>query len=391
MSTPKIIITQSALRSFAGSEIVTLELADHLQRNGMEVVVFTWYLADPIKKEFKKKQIKVTDNSNDPILANPDYVWVHHQVIPDCILDNLARQTKQPKFIFLHMSAHKEFPIEQNYIYDLERRLSSKSLFVAKETVDFAKANYLDFDKLKNIEVFPNPAPDEFLLPCQPKGKLQKMLIVSNHPAPEMEKACQILVDNGIKVELIGKDGVAKLVDRKTLEHQDLVVTIGKTVQYCLCMGLPVYVYDKFGGPGYLTETNLEQAAYANFSGRGFSKKSPQKIADEITRLYDDALAFQTEHREIFIERYSLKNNLDKILKDLPKVTIEPFSTQYLNYVHSIETIAWGKIANENALAITQKELIETKEKLAEQIERCQELENVRIIRLARKLRRKKS
>ena len=37
--------------------------------------------------------------------------------------------------------------------------------------------------------------------------------------------------------------------------------------------GVPVYVYDYLGGPGYLTEANFSLAERNNFSGRGFEKK----------------------------------------------------------------------------------------------------------------------
>lgn len=48
----------------------------------------------------------------------------------------------------------------------------------------------------------------------------------------------------------------------------DAVLTIGKTVQYSLSMGIPCYIYDHFGGEGWLTPETFDREAFYNFSGR---------------------------------------------------------------------------------------------------------------------------
>ncbi|MEW6856332.1 hypothetical protein ABG752_11000 [Streptococcus iniae] len=75
----------------------------------------------------------------------------------------------------------------------------------------------------------------------------------------------------------------------------DCVIGIGKNVQYCLAMGKPIYVYDHFKGPGYLTAENIEQAAFNNFSGRGFEKcrKTSQEIVSDLLAGYQSAQSFQ--------------------------------------------------------------------------------------------------
>ena len=35
-----------------------------------------------------------------------------------------------------------------------------------------------------------------------------------------------------------------------------------------MSMGLPLYCYDHFGGPGYININNIEHNTYFNFSGR---------------------------------------------------------------------------------------------------------------------------
>lgn len=54
-------------------------------------------------------------------------------------------------------------------------------------------------------------------------------------------------------------------------------------------MGVPVYVYDYLGGPGYLTEANFSLAERNNFSGRGFEKKTSDELLKEIKEGYGPA------------------------------------------------------------------------------------------------------
>jgi len=74
-------------------------------------------------------------------------------------------------------------------------------------------------------------------------------------------------------------------IEDKVLENYDLVITIGKTVNYCLALGVPVYCYDWFGGSGYLNPGNFAINKRHNFSGRdSFRKLSGEAIFREITQ-----------------------------------------------------------------------------------------------------------
>lgn len=362
----KIIITQNALCSLAGSEIVTLELAEYLQQIGMKVVVFTWFLGNPIKEEFEKRNITVTLDEYDPILEKADYVWVHHQVVPFLVLDSLQKKTKKPCFIFLHMSALKDIYLEQPYVYDLERRISSKSLFMAEEAKELAKKIYYGyFEKYDDLGVFPNPVPERYLDKCEHSGELKKILIISNHPTREVDDACKMLMQKGIVSELLGKDGISRLISKDILEQYDLVITVAKSVQYCLCTGTPVYIYDHFGGCGYLNSKNIKKAAHNNYSGRGFSKKSPEQIADEIFNGYNDAYKFQRENIKDFQENYSIANNVKLVFDGIKPVDIK-VDEKYISYVKSVEALVKDAVASAHTLLMKKKELESTSRELVE-------------------------
>jgi hypothetical protein len=92
------------------------------------------------------------------------------------------------------------------------------------------------------------------------------------------------------------------------------VVTIGKTVPYCLALKIPVYCYDHFGGPGWLHEENLDLASQNNFSGRGFSGKTPQAIALEIAEGYRESLGRLDRHTNLATDTLDLRKNLERLL-----------------------------------------------------------------------------
>ena len=58
-------------------------------------------------------------------------------------------------------------------------------------------------------------------------------------------------------IDAIGSEKPA-ITSAELLDHYDCVISIGKTVQYCLVQGIPVFLYDRFGGPGYLNESNYD-------------------------------------------------------------------------------------------------------------------------------------
>ena len=392
----KILITQNSLKFFAGSEIVTLELATFFKQNNFDVTVFTWYYQDPIKTEFEKRKINVITNENDPKLKEAfDLIWVNHQVLPLEIIRNINEN--KSAFVFYHMSYMNELYIEQPYIHELEKTLSSSSLFVSDEALELNLTKYGQI--FKNPTVFPNWSPNEFLDSITAPPKLNKILIVSNHPPKELEQAAQILEKSGITVEYIGhtrqKYG---LVTPELLKQYSCVISIGKTVQYCLTLNIPVYVYDHFGGCGFLNAKNYKTAKSHNFSGRGFNKKSPEIIAKEITEKIEEASIFQIDNLEKFKTEFSLTRNIQNLLSSLPK---EPKNIKldktYLNYVVAAESITKQMIATENEYRTLLKKLVSI-ESLNDTINSLkqenqdlknimQSMENSRIIKLDKKIR----
>lgn len=341
-----ILITQSTFCKIAGSEMVTLELAQYLKAAGADVRIFTWFCDDPMAKIARKKGIYVTSDENDPKFKSCDYVWVHHQVLPELLLEEMHNNKQyRPKIIFFHMTGLQANIMEHPYIYDLEERVASLRLYVSEESRKMIRKLYFKKGTRVKEDIFPNPYLPQYEK-WRSRKKIKKVLIVSNHP-PEEVVGLKKCIGNNIEVDLIGEKAKRSvLLAPKILEQYDVVVTIGKTVQCCLAMGIPVYVYDVFGGCGYLDEINYEAAKEKNFSGRGFGKKSKEQIAKEIVDGFEANKDFSKLHKDEIKKTFSLEENVAKVFGEAKKRRVKLDDDYYYSLKAMLVMAKWNFVNN---------------------------------------------
>ena len=328
----KFLITQPMIRSFCGSTMVTLELAEYLASVGAKVMVYTNVALPPALSYFETARIKVISSRDKHKLSlkDFDYVWVHSLTFPQEMLEELKHPPKKvPAFVFLHMSPLEYIPDEHPWIYNLENSLSSLSLYISEKTLESNEKYGLP----SRTGLFRNPAPLSFKKLAERKVSqtLRKVLIVSNHPPAEVMEARNRLVEKGVRVDIYG-EGQDKYapISPEIMKKYDAIITIGKTVQYCIVGLLPVYIYDWFGGPGWLTKTNYEKTKMNNFSGRPFSKKNGKEIVEEIIDGYTGALEFFLGYLAEYKDEFIIDNALGVALRDLKPRRLEPLDSEYI-------------------------------------------------------------
>ena len=328
----RFLITQTAFWSLRGSEMVAFELAEYLQSRGACVQIYTRHHAGAIAVETRRAGLTVITSKKHAFrLEDYDYIWVHHQLLPPALLEQLADPpAEMPVFIFHHMSSLDSNRLEQPYIDGFEARLAGLSLFIS----DVVREKWLPkLGEEHPAALFPNPAPEAFSQyehPAFPETP-RSVLVISNSRNPAMP-AFEAL---GMRVHTRGVSGdTYRRISPEDFDAHDAVFTAGKTVPYCLCAGVPVYVRGYYGIPGYLTGESLGQAAGQHFCGRGsVARKSAEDIAREIIDNYAQAVAFQTAMRQELIGRFSIDKVLPPLLEAIAPKTIEPFSREYLAYV----------------------------------------------------------
>lgn len=283
----EVLLATNHLASFAGSEIIVLEVAEFLDRRGCNVTLFTNYLSEQLAREPILQRIRVADSPPD--ILDFEFAWIQHQLFPLLNGAGPAAFDKLPPIAFAHLSPFE--PMETPFV-ELENATAAAVLANSGETTAALRDLGITPELIK---LFPNPAPLKFRRQPQRSGSsLSRILIVTNHPVPEVLEAAEMLsVELGAEYQLVGVGGSAVRITPELLLESDCVITIGKTVQYCLQAGVPVFCYDHFGGPGWLTESSFDLAAYHNFSGRCTgNRRSAAVLFRELVEGY--AVAQQT-------------------------------------------------------------------------------------------------
>lgn len=309
------MITQRTLQRWAGSEVVTVEVAEALQNMDLEVCVYSFAISDELREYLEKQNIRAVTNPNDSFFDTmPDLIWCHHQVLPEK-LANTDLNTSKSKFIFNHMSPYE--PLEQPFLFEFENEMADCIIYNSDETLGaITESFFAPHDK--RLRIFQNPAPQKFhsRINIKKSTNLKKVLRVSNHACPELDEALNYLSANsGIEIRQIGNIKSQKKIEPEDIDWADTVITIGKTVQYAICRHRPVYVYDIWGGPGYLRYDNFVAAEKLNFSGRcTLTKKTARQIREELISGFERAVLDSKSFYEKCEYRFSLEKNIKEIL-----------------------------------------------------------------------------
>jgi hypothetical protein len=327
----QFLLTTNHLKNLAGSEIVALEIVEYFLGLGWIVFVVTNVFEFPIRGLFEAlrggERLFVTTNLDDDLDAEFDLIWIQHSLVPNALLVRLEKGAVTSPIVWHHMSTIE--PIEAPLRPDIEGRIADVSTGVSPGVLDLLQKFGLP---PRQLVLFENPSPDRFgaadLSAVQ--GEFLRVAVVSNHPPLELVRAIDILRDQGILVDVFGMGGTVRRIDAAVLSQYQAIISIGKTTQYALSMGIPVFVYDHFGGEGWLTPENIEREARLTFSGRSSMRRlSAEDLASEIVVGFPVAQSYSRSQRDYFRERWSLSLRMNELLADprvmRPKIkTISP-------------------------------------------------------------------
>ncbi|WP_432201263.1 hypothetical protein ACRAQ7_03365 [Erythrobacter sp. W53] len=253
----RVLVATDFLEGWSGSEVMALEVAEHFG-----AVATSYWGQTQAKSELENwRPIEEID------LGEFDLVWAQHHVL--LTLLNKLDGDHRPFVIWATLSPYD----------DMEQIPPS----LIKEYVDIAVANSAETAKARGLEIsFENAAPRKFHFEREQRT-LKNILFVSNNQPDEMLEAASLLKRKGHTLRFIGRDREVKRIEPADIAWADCVVTIGKTVRYALASSTPVFLYDRFGGDGYVTDENYALNAEFNFSGRPNERRLTSAVlADEI-------------------------------------------------------------------------------------------------------------
>lgn len=325
----RILITNNHIKNFAGSEINALQLAVALRDLKIETDVATFSYGQPMKDIYESNGITVKNLFDEEVFSEDyDVFWTHHFPTTNQIVFRCKQSFS--KIIFSSLGSFASLEGPPIYHTDLNFILSN-----SQGNTDILKTQGVEESE---IRYFPNYAPDYFFTESKNKqlNSLSRIAIISHHPPKELIDLTKIAVSKGIQVDLIGIENRQIFVGPELLKQYDLIISIGKTVQYCFALKIPVYCYDHFGGPGYINQNNLQTSEHFNFSGRGIDRSlNGESLYKDIISGYSTAVSNLEYLYEYCYNNFNLKTNL----------------TNLLEYISSSNKIDLEKIRNRNQLS----------------------------------------
>lgn len=306
----KILLLTNHLAEFGGSEIVTLEVAETFLKIGCDVSIFAAYIDDPVRSYMNEINLKYDTVDNCPCPENFDIIWSQHQLMPHLLAKYSLSSIENVFLINACLSAYEPLEIP-GAVTEVADMIVANSLETAERLVELGVVD-------EKISVFYNAAPDSFNITRKFNHQLKSVLVISNHMPEEISISIDALKHIDVKADHIGLPFNFKKVTTQIISSYDAVISIGKSVQYSLLCETPVYVYDRFGGPGWLNDDNMENAEKFNFSGRCCHRHlSPDIIVDELLGGYAEAVSAIRRLKHAYSEKYRLHNYLIQIIESV--------------------------------------------------------------------------
>lgn len=306
----QVLITNFCFEKYTGSELHVLEVARWFQKKNYEVTIAVFKKAYPLLEN--AGTIHVVDVANEPLeVCYFDIVFAQHYPVLDYLCCKYELSYKHLIISKLSVISDLEYLPAFTTCADL-------ILCVSEEC---ANEVHKVIGKDSRVKVFKNSVGPEFFVTEQggnDKKQLKKIAIISNHVPEELQLLTEIMSDE-YELDYIGMHSSPRYVDASLLKEYDLVITIGRTVQQCFALKTPVYVYDQFGGPGYITDANFDLAEKNNFSGRGFGRLTALELKTDIINNFETNQLRLDKLNSIAQEKYSFEKNFEKIYQDILK------------------------------------------------------------------------
>lgn len=323
----KVAILCQSLRNYAGAERVVYEITQAFISEKKQVHLGCIDIGDFYHQQLADVRINDLPNCMDD---EYDLVICFHTYTLPYFFPN---GVKCKKLCYFSLSPYE--PIESPLSADIFDCYLCNSNETKQELILCGVAP-------ERINVFKNSCrfnSDNFEL----KKTLKKVAVVSNHPPKEILDLT--LLDSGIEFDYYGIAAKVEMLNDTVLSKYDVVISIGYTVVFAISANVPVYIYDHFGGDGYLNADNYEINSYYNFSGRPrCNKKSTAAIINELKVNFSSAIdSFRQVYELMVAER-----NIMSRIKELTNFDDYEMRTIFCDALQIKQALAYSRLLLNN-------------------------------------------
>lgn len=211
--------------------------------------------------------------------------------------------------------------------------------------------------------------------------RARKVVAISNYLYGEaLELAEQACALAGLEFRLVGAHGEGS-TDRPqdAMNDADIVFGKGRVIVEAMACGRAAYVFDVFGGDGWVTLDSYDALLAGNFSG-GIRSGHPsaEQLAADLAK-YDQSMG--DANRQLVIERHSANKHISAVVElceevlaesgRAPVVVEQAFELHRLartSWYHESEVFQLTRRLNEQAIELgdTRWELAKTRDELAQ-------------------------
>lgn len=324
----KVLLTNFNMVNYSGSELDILTIANYFLSLKYEVTIFTLETNYPLLNEIDER-IKIIECIEDYKLEKYyDLIWSHHYPLLDYLI--FSKKIIAGHIAYISLSSYEPYEAIPPYY----ERLNYVSI-LSQEGMDVIKKDGYNTDK---INILGNYSFKKYFNNRKKKlnNNIKNICVISNHVPNEVIEFKEIAKANDIIVDIFGMQFKYVKVDDKLLKQYDVIITIGKTVNYGLSLGIPVYCYDHFGGDGYITKKNIKKSHDYNFSGRYSKMKlTADRLYEDIINNYKKAIADVNSNYNYALENFCFENKMKKELEKIyssKKINLEELRDEYKLY-----------------------------------------------------------
>lgn len=299
---------------FHGSILHVLEYAEYFLQKKADVHIGAVFISAENRKIAEDLGIHVHSIRDVPVDRKYDLVFALHLLLfPYMVLRDLKYDHAIAVTLSAFLPVEKVPPSPFWSCFDL-------MICISDEIIDMYR-KYFGINP-KYFTKVPNHIPLRFYEHINIKQEwnpeIRKICVVSNYSVSELK---QIAGQDSVEIDYYGSNyNNNVLITPDILLKYDVIVTIGKTVQYGLALGIPVFEYDHFGGCGYITLENIDEEEKMNFSGRTTRlKMTAEELVLRMQSGYGRACAEAAELRTLACGRYAIDKLIEKQLAMLPR------------------------------------------------------------------------
>lgn len=315
LSVKTVVLTCMNFCCWGGSQQFVIDLARVFTRNGIRVMIITDYAHGEIIQVASRSGIQVVSILEKGwVSALPrtvDFFWgLHWPLVGAVLLEAGIRFRYAIQTSLSHFEPVEVvwFGLEQTDVVVFGNRINAE-----------IQLERLDGLKINRTAILANSLPEEWFQPVCRIPEQPIIAVITNHIAPEIHAVIPELRAAGFHVDIIGAEAGQVLVDCELMDRYCAVIAIGQTVQKAMSRGRSVFVYDRFGGTGWLSPDQIEDGEPHNFSGRVSGRRMDyQQLAKAIVSGFEAAKTNAHALRKVAEERYRLEKNIAGILEQIP-------------------------------------------------------------------------